>query len=344
MAMQFIKDRPGFLDTLGEALGTAGAYGINRYEQQQDEAKKLKRQEDFARLLSGQPIGPTVPGQVGASAPLNASQIRNQANMIPMSESQRLQFENLLTKKEEAEEQRKFNKEKLQSDQEYRERKLSSDQEKDQRKIEISEANTLVKSIPVIKQQIQDLKDTAKLADSPDLRTGWQQQVLTKFGWGDFARNPTTEVASKLIADINNQSMMELSETGAITNRKYIGIAESNPSLLLTPIGLKNTAKIKELGAQARLQIPLAMQEIEKKYRGKVLPLGAVAEAREKGLEKIEQIHKKQDELVNRIAAQPSVGSIVENEPDPSVVEEYRKDGVLFRYDDKLKKYKPVKG
>ena len=131
---------------------------------------------------------------------------------------------------------------KLQQQQSQFEEKLRAQEEAPQRKIVAEEANKIQKRAQEADRIITDLKSLKKLADSPDLRAGKSRQLLDQFGLANFWEQPVSNVADKLIGDLNLASVSTLTTPGRVSSSLLQEVSKTNPSLLMTPTGIKNTA------------------------------------------------------------------------------------------------------
>lgn len=306
--VQIIQDR-GLSELLGQALGGGLVGGLQGYQegrqmkeerlaQEREQADKMKRNQQFAELLSGKPLSSALaglqePGMVQAQVPHRAPLSRDEMLQAAYSAGLSPQDISNLEKAYSSREKNDIARETLKVRQEGPERRILAE-----------ESQRIAKGLENSNRKINDFKALIKLSESGDLRSGKFRQGLDKVGLGDFWQNPTSDVAEKLIGDINIASMLDLSETGQITDQKLKQIAKTNPSLMMTPQGLKSTAQIRILGEQAQKQVGEELKKIRKENPGKVLPIDAIEIARERAEPKIEQIHAKQLALVDKIANQ----------------------------------------
>lgn len=224
---------------------------------------------------------------------------------------------------------------------------LQQRQEAPERKMVVEQADQLIKRIPTADKAIEDFKSLKKLAQSGKLRTGGKRQLFKLFGAEDFLQGPASDVAEKLIGDITAQSMMNVSQTGQITDQKLKQIQKTNPSLLSTDNGIIAMSDMRIIGEEIAKQPGIELQKLKKQYGAKALPLNAVDLAYENAQPKIEKLHERQQRLVDSLsetAAKFAPGSIVEDQPDPRMVKRYRdpESGIIYVSDGK--QFKPSFG
>lgn len=295
MAVQIYR-QPGLGEMLGLGLGQGIEESVDRYLQQKQQEKeqqqKLERSRLFSQLAAGIPTEQLVApqGEQPQAAPqLTRDQQLQMAAELGYSPAEIAQLEKIYSGREKEELQREG---------------LRIREEAPERKIVTEEAKKIRDRARTADQKIADYKSLKKLAESGELRTGYARQLLDRFGLAGFWQQPASDVAEKLIGDINLASLTDVSTPGRVTARMLEQIAKTNPSLMMTDDGMKYTADVRIIGEKIQKQINAELNKIKQENKGKPLPLDAVDKAIDRAQPKINALHKKQQNLVEKIIEQ----------------------------------------
>lgn len=179
------------------------------------------------------------------------------------------------------------------------ERKNQSVEDAPQRKLVVGRVNDLERKTEKASRRIADYELVDKIARSGKLSAGLPRKVLETFGFPDNWQGSESDVAVKLMSNLNFERMLASVPGGRATAKLMEEIAKTNPSIYNEPKSISVLSQLMINQEKEDMMLNDEVQNLVDKNNGKI-PLDVMKQANRNIKPELTKLHEKSKNLIEK--------------------------------------------
>ncbi len=179
------------------------------------------------------------------------------------------------------------------------ERKNQSIEDAPQRKLVVGRVNDLERKTEKAPRRIADYELVDKIARSGKLSAGLPRKVLETFGFPDNWQGSESDVAVKLMSNLNFERMLASVPGGKATAKLMEEIAKTNPSIYNEPKSISVLSQLMINQEKEDMMLNEEVQNLVDKNKGKI-PLDVMKQANRNIKPELTKLHERSKDLIEK--------------------------------------------